>query len=221
VIRQVSVQATGDAPAQQKHVLNAGCGFYSPAKLHGAFRDPAWKEIRLDIDPQVRPDIVGSITDLGKIPAGSFDAVWCSHNLEHLHTHDVNKALREFVRVLKPDGFALINSPDLEIIARFILEGRLEEIAYESQAGPITPLDMLFGHSASIAQGQIYMAHHTGFTSETLGRRLAHCGFSEVFAKKGAGFDIWALALMPNAARDELLAKLASSGVDFTPGEIE
>src|SRR5665213_540831 len=40
---------------------------------------------------------------------------------------------------------------------------------YTSPAGPITPLDMLFGHSDSIASGHLYMAHKTGFTCASLG----------------------------------------------------
>ena len=60
---------------------------------------------------------------------------------------------------LKPDGFALITSPDLEAVASLILDHGLDHVAYTSPAGPITPLDMLFGHSASIARGSLSMAH--------------------------------------------------------------
>ena len=49
----------GEAP--QKQVLHVGCGAYHPEKLHKSFA--GWKEIRLDIDPAVAPDIVASLTD--------------------------------------------------------------------------------------------------------------------------------------------------------------
>jgi SAM-dependent methyltransferase len=42
-------------------------------------------------------------------PDRSFDVVYCSHVLEHVH--DDRKAMREFVRVLKNDGWAIINVP--------------------------------------------------------------------------------------------------------------
>jgi hypothetical protein len=61
--------------------------------------------------------------------------------------------------VLKRDGFALILSPDLSVIARFVCDGREDAVAYESPAGPITQVDMLFVHSASIVSGNLSMAH--------------------------------------------------------------
>jgi hypothetical protein len=33
-----------------------------------------WDEIRLDIDPQVEPDIIGSLTDMSACESGFFDA---------------------------------------------------------------------------------------------------------------------------------------------------
>src|SRR5271166_1908469 len=76
-----------------KTVLNVGSGSYTPERLHPAFRNAEWKEVRYDIDTLVKPDIVGSITDMAAVANESCDAIWCSHNLEHLHTHEVPKAL--------------------------------------------------------------------------------------------------------------------------------
>src|SRR5262249_34156308 len=140
-----------------KRVLNAGSGPRSPRALHGFFADGSWEEVRLDINPDVKPDVVGSIINMKNMIAdASFDAVWSSHNLEHLYAHEARPALREFRRILKPDGFALITTPDLETVARFIVEQGLEAVAYTSPAGPITALDMLFGHSAAIQHGNIF-----------------------------------------------------------------
>jgi hypothetical protein len=53
------------APANSpKRVLNAGSGSYSARALHPIFGRDTWEEIRLDIDPQSKPDIVASITDM-------------------------------------------------------------------------------------------------------------------------------------------------------------
>src|SRR5258708_1057504 len=83
------------------------------------------------LDPHARPDVVSSITDmLQHVSSRSFDAVWSSQSLEDLDAHEVPAALSEFKRVLKPDGFALITSPDLESIAALILEHGLDYIAY-------------------------------------------------------------------------------------------
>src|SRR5438045_2405301 len=100
--------------ALSKTVLNVGCGYPLRQKLHRHFQGHEWREIRLDLDPAVQPDIVCSITDIGPVVADSVDAVWSSHNLEHLQRHEVPQALAEFFRVLKPRGLLLLTLPDLQ-----------------------------------------------------------------------------------------------------------
>jgi len=200
-----------------KRVLNAGCGYPSANGLYPAFRDGSWQEIRLDIDPGVKPDLVGSIADMTAVSDGSFDAVWCSHNLEHLHAHEIAGAVAEFHRVLASDGFALITCPDLEAVAELIVNGQAEDIAYQSAVGPITALDMLFGHSPSIERGNLYMAHKTGFTADRLGRVLVDGGFVEALIINGPGFDLWAVGLMPQTNRLGLLQHLQRFGLNFLP----
>ncbi len=178
-------------------VLNVGSGPANPLKLHAAFRREGWREVRLDIDPAVNPDILGSTADMrGFLADGSVDAVWSSHNIEHLAAHEVPGALAEMVRVLKDGGFALITCPDVEAVAAMIVEKGLDAIAYQSPAGPVTPLDMLWGHGASVAAGHAHMAHRTGFTVQRLARLALAAGFAEVRLAKGV-LDLWALCLKP------------------------
>src|SRR5580704_1989929 len=107
--------------SRPKRFLNTGSGPASARKLYPFFPDREWEEIRLDIDPSVKPDVVGSIIDLkATFAPASFEALWCSHMLEHLYAHEVPTALSEIHRVLEPDGFALISSPDLETVASLI-----------------------------------------------------------------------------------------------------
>src|SRR5256714_11389508 len=49
--------------------------------------------------------------DLERLPFrdGAFDAILCSHVLEHVS--DARRALRELRRVLAPDGWAILQSP--------------------------------------------------------------------------------------------------------------
>jgi SAM-dependent methyltransferase len=174
-----------------------------------------WEEVRLDIDPEVKPDVVGSITELDlSFSPQSFDAVWSSHVLEHLYAHEVYPALRQFFRVLKPHGFALIMSPDLEAVARYIVNHGIASVAYESPAGPIRPLDMLYGHTRAIEGGHVHMAHRTGFTAERLGNLLLSAGFSTV-STRTENFEVCALALMPEAEGEAIQAELAASGFNF------
>jgi predicted SAM-dependent methyltransferase len=204
-----------------KRVLNVGSGPQGVERLHQSFRTADWKEVRYDIDQAVKPDIIGSIVDLREIEDASYDAIWCSHNIEHLHTHDVPKALSEFHRVLKPDGFALISTPDLESIAELIVNGRLEDVAYNSPAGPITALDMLYGLSIAVRQGNLYMTHNTGFTADRLGRLLIESGFAEALAKREAGYNLWGLGLMPEAGKDDLLRHLRANSLEIYPDPAE
>lgn len=199
-----------------KRVLDVGSGVGTKAKSHPAFKD--WQVVRLDIDTDVKPDLVGSAVDMrGVVDSQSFDGIWCSHQLEHLDDHEVFPTLKEFHRVLRSTGFALITSPDLEAIAHLVLQGRLDEPAYHSMAGPISPLDMLFGHRASVASGHKHMAHRTGFSKARLGQMLARAGFSEVWTAKGQNFDLWAVGLMAAADRSAILRSVSSSASQYLP----
>lgn len=195
-------------------VLNAGSGPYAPKKLHSTF--DGWKEVRLDIDSRVKPDLLGSITNMRSVASDAcFDAIWCSHNLEHLHAHEVRPALAEFRRVLKPTGFALITCPDVEAVAQLVVNGQLEATAYTSPQGPITALDMIYGHGTSIEKGNLFMAHNTAFTAERLGNLLIECGFHEAWTTKGPAFDLWAVAFMPDADRVLLQKQLLANDLNF------
>lgn len=190
--------ATQGAQPVLRHVLHVGCGAANPAKLPEAFFPPeSWSELRLDIDPSVAPDIVASITDMSVVPTASVDAVWSAHNLEHLWSHEVPIALAEFLRVLRPGGFAAMTMPDLQSVAEQIVAGNLEGPAYLSALGPITPLDMLYGFRPALAEGNSFMGHRTGFVASSLGQHLLQAGFAEVRVQRDGGFALWATAVKP------------------------
>lgn len=144
-----------------RSILIAGCGDEGPQ-----WRDQGWNVVRLDIDPRTSPDIVGSMTALGDI--GPFDAVSCNNALEHLYPHEVDRALREFHRVLKPGGWAIIQVPDLQDVKA--TEDLIPEIG-------MCGLHLIYGDPALIEEFP-YMAHHCGFTAETLTRSMEMAGFS-------------------------------------------
>ncbi len=199
-----------------RQVLNAGSGSRSARQVNGLFRGSGWREVRIDVDARTQPDVVGSITDMADFADASFDAIWSSHVLEHLYGHQVPEALAEFQRVLHADGFAVISSPDLEAVAGALLDRGVDHVIYVSPAGPITPLDVLYGHRASIERGQHSMAHRTGFTCDMLGELVLEAGFNEVVATR-RGYDLWVLALKENADRDGIKRQLAASGLTPSP----
>lgn len=190
-----------------REVLHVGCGQHTLERMPEGFRDGGWREIRYDISPDARPDILGSITDMSAVASGSVDAVYSSHNIEHVYPHEVPVVLAEFRRVLKPGGFVAITCPDLESVAASIVRNGLDQPLYTAPAGAITPIDVLYGHVASIAGGATYMAHRTGFSRDTLRVALKKAGFGAVAViRRDDVFDLWAIAMNDDATRDELLA---------------
>jgi SAM-dependent methyltransferase len=181
-----------------KRLLNAGSG-PAAGSMHPAFDPSVWTEVRIDIDPRTAPDLVGTISDMhGIVEDGSFDAIWCSHCIEHLHDHEVLQALREFRRILSDAGFAIVSCPNLDAVAKLVVSEDIESVAYLSQAGPVRLLDMIFGHSPSIEVGRVHMAHRTGFTVDRLGRLAAKAGF-EARVLEGENYDLWAALMMPKS----------------------
>ena len=176
-------------------LLHVGCGPKHKDRTTAGFNTPDWTEIRLDIDPAVQPDVIGTMTDMAAVASASVDAVFSSHNIEHLYPHEVPLALAEFRRVLHDDGFAVITCPDLQSVAALVAQDRLTEPAYVSPAGPITPLDILYGHRAAMARGNLFMAHRCGFTRKVRVATLQAAGFVSVIAlARPKSFDLWALA---------------------------
>ncbi|MEM4204810.1 MAG: methyltransferase domain-containing protein [Candidatus Methanomethylicaceae archaeon] len=198
--------------SEPKIFLHVGCGGKRQNQTTRGFADTSkWREVRLDIDPQVAPDIVASITDMKEVPSGSMDAIFSSHNLEHLYAHEVPLALKEFYRVLKDDGFAVITCPDVQTVAELVAHGKLLEPCYMSPAGPISPIDILWGHRPSLARGNYYMAHKVGFTAQSLTQALLEAGFAVVGTNRRPApfFDIWALASKSRRSEAEMRALIA------------
>lgn len=173
--------------------LHVGCGQTPQSGTTPVLAGPEWQEVRLDISPDARPDILASMTDMSAVASASMDALYAHHTLEHLYAHEVPVALAEFSRVLRPEGFAIIGCPNLRRVGELLAAGKLMEPAYHSAAGPVSAHDMLYGLGAALARGHLTMAHHSGFTSESLGNLLHQAGFACV-VKRQHGFNLTAYA---------------------------
>ena len=71
-----------------------------------------------DIDENCEPDVIGTMTDMSTLDDNSFDAIYSSHNIEHLFFHEV--PFKKFIRVLKDDGFLFIRCPDLQSLGQLV-----------------------------------------------------------------------------------------------------
>ena len=181
-------------PFESGKVLHVGCGPQTLESFPALASAGQWTELRLDIDPSVLPDLIGTMTDMSAVESGAVKLVYSSHNIEHLQDHEVPLALAEFYRALMPGGVAIVRVPDLQAVCEMVAQDRLYDTAYISAAGPISPIDMIFGFRQSIERGNYYMRHTTGFTAKTLAWRLEEAGFRFAFVRRLPGFELYAVA---------------------------
>ena len=167
-----------------KTFLHVGCGYEDKSQING-FNNDNWKEIRFDINKDVKPDIEGTLTDMKLVETGSVDAVYSSHNIEHIYPHEVPIALKEFYRVLKEDGIVVITCTDLQSVCEAVAQDKLLEPLYESPASPISPIDILYGYRKDVAKGNEYMAHKGGFTYTSLNASFFEAGFKARYGGRG------------------------------------
>lgn len=180
--------------------LHVGCGPKRKDRTTAGFNTDAWTELRFDIDESVKPDLVGTMTDMSAVADESIDAIFSSHNIEHLYPHEVPLALREFLRVLKPDGFLVLTCPDLKSVSALVAEDKLLDVAYTSPAGPIAPIDILYGYRPAMRRGNLFMAHRCGFTQKVLDGTLRATGFQTIASTargRAPFFDLWVVPSVP------------------------
>ena len=159
-----------------KTFLNVGSGPLVKSKIKG-FDVDDWKEIRFDIDENVNPDILGTLTDMNLVKTGSVDAVHSAYNIDHIYPHEVPVALKEFYRVLNDDGIVVVRCPDMQTVCEAVVKDKLLEPLYDSPAGPISPIDIIYGNRQEIASGLNYMTKKCGFTYSVLDAAFFEAGF--------------------------------------------
>jgi len=148
------------------------------------------------------------------VKSSSMDAIYSSHNIEHVFAHEVSIALKEFYRVLKDDGIVVITCPDLQSVCDAVAKNKLLEPLYVSPAGPISPIDILYGHRGFIANGNVYMAHKCGFTYQVLIGAFYEVGFKSSYGgSRPQDFDLWLLA----SKNDKSVEELQKLALEFLP----
>ena len=135
--------------------------------------------LRLDIGSshlRVRPDYTtvdlyapeaDVRADMGALPFddGSVEEIWASHCLEHVGPERTVPVLREWLRVLRPGGPAIVMVPNADYAARYWLHGPDRAMARQ----------MIYGHQAE--QGE---THLTAWNAEMLRADLTEAGFDIV-----------------------------------------
>lgn len=196
----------------QRRFLNVGGGnkdIKVPALYDG------WDHVLLDIDPSGNPDICLDARELQSLDPEQFDAIYCSHNLEHYFTHDVKKVLTGFHHVLKRDGFAEIRVPDMGALFEEIVVRKLDidDILYDSGMGPIRVRDVIYGFGPQIeASGVDFYAHRTGFTRRSISQALHRANFQHWAFFQGRNREIFVRGFKAHPTPEQMsLMKLNSS----------
>lgn len=193
------------ATGTMKRLLNVGGGTKNdiPAYYSG------WQQVLLDVAGNPQVDLVMDACKLAEsteVEDDSFDAIYCSHMLEHIYAHEVARVLAGFMRVLKPGARLEIRTPDLTPIMTALAEGKaLDDEAYISPAGPITYRDVLFGYGPEIERsGQDHYAHRNGFTKTQMTKELETAGFRDVqmVDVQPELFEVWVTAVKPVGTSD-------------------
>lgn len=184
--------------------LHVGCGPKKKEQTTFIFNSEKWEEVRFDIDKSHNPDIIGSMTNMSMIDDNSFDAVFSSHNIEHLFYHEAEIAVKEFYRILKPSGYVFLLCPDIIEACKAVYENGPNSKLYSTAAGiDISPIDVIYGWRLSIKNGNEYMAHKFGYSEQSLISLFKNGNFLNIAsASRGNHYDIVLLASKEKKAED-------------------
>jgi len=140
-----------------------------PRRLHIGGETPAagWEIMNITAGPHV--DHSGNANDLSRFPDASFQEVYASHILEHLdYQNELLATLKEWHRVLRPFGTLYLSVPDLDILARLLLDK--ERLNVDDR---FAVMRMMFGGHVG---GQDY--HGVGLNEDFLTYFLNEAGFA-------------------------------------------
>jgi hypothetical protein len=86
-----------------------------------------------------------------------------------------------------------------------LASGDIETPLYMSNSGPVSPIDMLYGFRPAMERGNLYMAHHTGFTLKSLTDACIRAGFAKFIGlRRPHKHDLWGLATKLPKTDDEI-----------------
>jgi ubiquinone/menaquinone biosynthesis C-methylase UbiE len=129
--------------------------------------------VNVDANAEVEPDVVSVAEDLPMFDDDSVDAIEACHLFEHFTFDQARAALREWHRVLKPDGMLHLELPNLAACIDMIGE-------HEDPQGYDLGMIGLYGYPPAIAAEGAFQIHKWGWTPQTLGEQLRAAGFDDV-----------------------------------------
>jgi len=180
-------------------VLNVGAG--GSRHLPSMFK--GWEQHTLDIDPATGADVICDAKQLTTLKQ-KYDAVHCSHNLEHFYKHEVPGVLAGFMHVLKKDGFAHIAVPDMGCLFEQVRGKDIDDKWYSASGAAVTFHDVIYGWGQLVSQGNLYYSHKTGFTQKSLGKAVRAAGFKSVYVAPDGFGNLFAYGFKSKPSPDKL-----------------
>jgi len=121
-------EALKDLP--KGNVLDVGCG---NGKLLKELKEKGWETYGVDVDPLATKQarklglnvFTGELHEV-EIPKDYFDVVIMKHSLEHMH--NPLQILKEYHRILKPDGTLIIEVPNIKSTEAKIFREQWKEL---------------------------------------------------------------------------------------------
>lgn len=134
--------------------LHLGCGRrFIPGFIH------------IDAVDYPHVDHVATIDNLSFIQDGTVDLIYNCHVLEHFKRREVERVLREWLRVLKPRGVLRVSVPDFAALCE----------VYQRYQKLDLVIGALFGR-----QDYLYNIHYNVFDFAALSDQLEGAGFTDV-----------------------------------------
>lgn len=136
--------------------LHLGCG--------NKYLGKEWTHI--DIYNYDTVDIVMDIKNLNIFADNSIDEIYACHVMEHFPKKEITNILKEWYRVLKPNGLLRIAVPDFENIAKLYVTGK-----YDIQ---------IFSGLVNGGQKNEYDIHYNIYDEKYLSSLFSNVGFTDI-----------------------------------------
>lgn len=158
----------------QKKKLKKKLSSGEPAKLHiGCGADYLDGYINIDASRKAKADLYLQAYDLKIIDADAVDQIESYHLFEHLEFYDAQRALREWFRVIRPDGLLVLELPNLDVCIREI--GK-----HHDDNGIDLALVGIYGFPPHVARDGFPQIHKWGWNPISLSNALKEVGFVDI-----------------------------------------
>ena len=184
----------------EKRIIELGCGMPDES-----LKTTEGEVLRVDAREECKPDYRCDVRANLPWPSESFDIVFSSHTLEHFDRAEVPGVLREWCRLVKPDGEIRMTLPNIEWAAQRIMNQEID--------GNV--MNVLYG-----AQSYALNFHKTGFTPKIIEQLLTEFGFKK-FIWDFHNYHMLVRAWKNVDAKEEPIIKLARTPMPAEQTKLE